>query len=475
MKSVKKNFIYNLLYQFLILIVPLITSPYLARVIGAEGVGIYSYTYSVVYYFMLITLLGVNNYGNRSIAQVRDDPNKLNKTFWSIYAMQFILGIFMLIMYLLYVFVLDVPYKMIVILEIPFIISSILDINWFFFGIEDFKSTITRNTIVKIGSLVLIYLLVKNTTDLWKYVLIMSSLTLLSQLIMWSFLRKKIKFCKVKFDDIKIHIKPNLILFLPVIAVSIYKVMDKVMLGGLSLVSEVGFYENAEKIISVPIALIASLGTVMLPRMSNVLAKGEEEKAKEYIFKSIKFIMFLAYPICCGLIVIGYNFAPIFFGSDFQKTGILIMLLALTLPVLSFANVLRTQYLIPKGKDRIFLVSSIYGAIVNLFFNSLLIGKFASIGACIGTIVAETVVMIYQSYKLKDELPIIKYFQSTFGFLVKSIFMLIIIYPLNYLNIDKIAIIMIQVIAGSIVYFVLNINYIFEILNFKRILKKFLK
>ena len=198
MNNPKENFIYNMIYHLFILIIPLITAPYLARVVGADGVGIYSYTYSIVYYFMLLTLLGVNNYGNRSIAKVRDNKEKLSKTFWSIYLFQLIMGFLMLIIYTEYLLLFLKNYKIYSIIEILFIISAMLDINWFFFGMEEFKKTITRNIIVKFGNVALIFLLVKSSNDLWKYTLIMAGMTCLSQIILWSFIIKKIIFTKVK-------------------------------------------------------------------------------------------------------------------------------------------------------------------------------------------------------------------------------------------------------------------------------------
>lgn len=466
MSSLKKNFIYNIIYQILILIVPLISSPYLSRVIGSDGIGIYSYTYSIVYYFMLLTLLGVNNYGNRSIAQIRDNKLEMKKTFWSIFAVQLIMGLAMLIIYSL-IIIFNNNYQIYFLIESIFIISSILDINWFFFGIEDFKSTIMRNSIVKIGSLVLIFLFVKSRNDLWKYVFIMAIVTLISQLMMWKLLFKKIDFYIPKLDEIKKHIKPNIILFIPIIAVSIYKIMDKIMLGVLTAVNEVGYYESAEKIISVPVAIVSSLGTVMLPRISNLLAANKKDKVEKYLCDSINFIMFLAYPICFGLATIGKTFAPLFFGESFLKTGILIVYLAFTLPILAFANVVRTQYLIPFGKDTIFLKSSFCGAIVNLIVNFLLIPKYASIGACIGTIFAEFFVMIYQCIKIRTEVPIYKYFLITTKFLISSIVMYLIINIFNLFKISKLMIMLMQILFGIIIYSILNIKYILQILKNK--------
>ena len=469
MNSPKKNLIYNIAYQILILIIPLITTPYLSRVIGAEGVGTYSYTYSIVYYFMLLTLLGVNNYGNRSIAKVRDDKQKLCKTFWSIYSLQLIMGIVMLVMYLLNIFIFNNTYKIIALIESLFIISSILDINWLFFGLEEFKKTITRNTFIKICNVLLIFLFVKGQNDLIKYTVIMSGMTCLSQFILWGFLRNKINFVRVSIKDIKQHIKPNLILFIPVIAVSLYKIMDKIMLGSITNVTEVGLYENAEKIINIPMALITALGTVMLPRMSNIIAKGQNDKVGDYITKSITFVMFMSSAMCAGLIGVGYNFAPLFFGSSFQKTGILIMLLSTTLPFLSFANVLRTQYLIPREKDKIYIASVSLGAITNLIMNFVLIPKFSSIGACIGTITAEVAVMMYQTISVRNKLPIRNYIRISLKFFVKSFIMLIVVYSINYAKINDVIRLAIQIFLGCLTYFILNIGYIMNLININKI------
>lgn len=475
MSNPKKNFIYNLIYQCLVLIIPLITAPYLARVIGVEGVGTYSYTYSIVYYFMLLTLLGVNNYGNRSIAKVRDNKEKLSKTFWSIYLLQFTMGIIMLILYIGFILISNNKYKNIALIESLFILSSIFNINWMFFGLEEFKKTITRNTVVKVGNVLLIFLFVKSTNDLWKYTLIMAGMTCLSQLILWSFLRKKINFVKISFKDIKQHIKPNLILFIPVIAVSLYKMMDKIMLGSLTNVVEVGFYENAEKIINIPMTLITALGTVMLPRMSNIIANGENDKVSSYISKSISFVMFMSFAMCAGLIGIGYNFAPIYFGEEFQKTGILIMMLATTLPFLSFANVIRTQYLIPREKDKIYIVSVSLGAITNLLFNLILIPKLASVGACIGTIAAEITVMMYQIISVRKELNIKEYLKNIMSFFVKATIMFICIYLINYIQVSNIVKLLAQIIIGTMIYGVLNFKYIYNILNIKKYINRFIR
>ena len=211
----KKNLIYNIIYQLLILILPLITMPYVSRVLGADGIGTYSYTYSIAYYFMIFGMLGLNNYGNRTIAKVRDDKDKLSKEFCSIYIFQLITTSAMIILYFIYILVFFEQYRYIAIIQSMYVISSMFDINWFFFGIEKFKLTITRNTFIKVLSLVLIFTFVKTVEDVWKYTAILAGSTLFSNIILFSFLKRYVKFTKINKYDVFKHFKPNLILFLP--------------------------------------------------------------------------------------------------------------------------------------------------------------------------------------------------------------------------------------------------------------------
>ena len=467
----KKNFIYNIVYQVLVLFLPLVTIPYVSRILGANGIGIYSYTYSIAYYFMIIAMLGLNNYGNRTIAKIRDNKEKLSKEFWSIYFLQVIISVLMVILYLLYVLIFESQYKIIAIIQIMYVISSVFDINWFFFGMEKFKLTITRNIVIKLISLVLIFVLIKTPEDLWKYVAILAESTMFSNVILFSFIRKYVKFVKFSLKDIKKHLKPSIILFLPVIAVSIYKIMDKIMLGLLSNVTEVGYYENAEKMTQVPLSIITALGTVMLPRVSNMLSNKKEDEVKKILEKTMPLIMFLTFPMVLGIIAISNDFAIVFFGEEFKKSGYLIQLLSITVVFLAWGNVIRTQYLIPKEKDREYIISAFLGAIVNFITNLIFIPKFASLGACIGTIMAEFVVMFYQTYVLRKELNIKKYLKDSSTFLIKSLIMFIIVILIGKLIKDsKFIRILIQVFVGILIYIILNIRYIYKNVNIKNIL-----
>lgn len=468
MSSLKKNFLYNILYQILIMILPLITIPYISRVLGVSGVGIYSYTYSIVNYFMLIALLGINNYGNRTIAKSRDNKIELSKSFFGIYYIQLFMSVIMILSYVLYLLIFNSQYKFVSFLQIIYLFSNMFDINWFFFGNEEFKLTVTRSTILKIITLFLIFTFVKDKSQVWLYTLILAASTLLSQLLLFPFLKKRVVRVKLSFSDIKKHIKPILILFIPVVAVSLYKIMDKIMLGFLADVIEVGYYEQAEKIISVPTGLITALGTVMLPRISNMVSKGEEKEIKKYIKRSIEFMMFLAFPISLGLISVSSDFVPLFLGDSFNKTIILTQLLSITVIFMSFGNIIRTQFLIPKERDKDFTISVIGGAIVNIIANYLLIPKLSSVGACIGTIGAEFFVAAYQIIAVRKELSIFEYIVNSISFFIKAIIMFGAVILVSKVQINIFVKIILELTIGCTVYFILNIKYILDLLKLKK-------
>ncbi|MFR5266939.1 oligosaccharide flippase family protein [Clostridium sp.] len=459
--SIKKNIFYNIVYQTIIIILPLITFPYISRVVGVKGIGIYSYSYSIVSYFMLLVMLGVTNYGNRNIATVKDNKDKLSNTFWDIYLIQLISGTIMIILYIIYIIFFLKDNQNIAWVQGIYLLAAIFDINWLFFGMEKFKITVSRNVIIKILSVICIFIFVKEKSDIIIYTFIMASSHFLSNFILWFFLKKYIYSIKINIKRTRKHIKPNLILFIPVIAVSIYKIMDKVMLGQMTNMIQVGYYENTEKIINIPMGIITAIGTVMLPRMSNLISKGNIKKSEMYIEKSIQFVMFMSCAITFGLMAIGPEFILIFFGEEFSYCGTLIIYLAPTVIFISWANVIRTQYLIPNKKDNIYIKSVFLGAIVNLTINITLIPKYKSLGAIIGTIIAELSVMLYQTIYVKNELAINKYIKKSIIFLVSGIVMYVSIININYKFSSTIVSLIFKIILGAIIYLSINGIYFF--------------
>ena len=408
MKTENKNFIFNVVYQLLIYVFPLITIPYVSRVLGVNNIGIYSYTYSIVYIFMLLAQLGINNYGNREIARHRDDIIKRSRLFLSIYTFQIITCLLMIVGYCFFLLSVEPNYSTIFYVQSIFLMSVFFDINWFYFGLEKFKITITRNLIIKVLSIIFIFLFVKEKDDLWIYSLILAVATLLSQMYLFTILHKYVKFVRFSLIDVLSHIKGILVLFIPVVSFAVYRVMDKTMIGFFSSVTELGYYENAERIINIPISVIAALGTVMLPRMS-YLYNNDNSEVNDVLFSSMKLALILACIMTCGAMFISNDISLVLFGAEFAKSGNIIKILSFTIIASAWANVIRTQYLIPRGEDKIYVKSTIGGAITNLICNIIFIPIWGAYGACIGTLVAEFFVALYQSYCVRKVLPIYKY------------------------------------------------------------------
>ena len=318
MKNLINNYFYNVVYQLLTLIIPLITAPYLSRVIGAEGIGKYSYAYSTAYYFFILIKLGLDNYGNRCIAKCSNKEER-SKTFFSIYSFQLITGILIISLYFVYSFTLALDKKA-ALYMIPYVVSGIFDITWFFNGIEKFKLTVVRNTMVKIVTTISIFLFVKSATDVFVYIRIMALGFLASQLIMWPFVKNETIFVKPSIPDILKHIKPNLILFIAVAAVSLYRYMDKIMLGAVINEYEVGIYENSERILQIPINFVNALGIVMIPRMSKAINEpNNKETIKNVILLSEVFVCFLSTSIGLGILGISNVLIPMFYGKGFER------------------------------------------------------------------------------------------------------------------------------------------------------------
>lgn len=403
-KSIKTNYIYSVAYQVLSIIVPLFTIPYLSRVFGAEGVGVYSYTTSIAQYFLLFAMLGLNNYGVRAVAMVRDNNENLNRTFSEIWAMQLIIAIFFILLYLGFILIWGTQYTLYLIILSLSVISALFDVNWYFFGIENFKITVIRNSVIKVFTLVFIFTLIKTPDDLWLYILLHAGSILISSIILWPSIMKDVNIVKPSVKGVIRHFKPNTVMFIPVIAISVYKYMDKIMLGANSM-KEAGYFENVEKILTVVLGLVTAFGTVMLPRISNMLANNQSEEANRYLAKSMEFIMFLSAGITGGLFLISDIFVPIYFGEGFYSCINVMKALSLTAVITSWATVIRTQHLIPQKKDNVYVFSVIAGACINFSGNIFLIPKYGAMGAVYSTIMAEIAVALVQTLGSDKNLP----------------------------------------------------------------------
>lgn len=456
-KSIVKNYLYNLSYQIITLILPLITTPYIARALGAESIGIYSFTYSIATYFILFGSLGVSWYGQREIAYLQNDKEKRSKLFFEIVIMRFLMmTVSMILFYAFYVN--GTQYNLYYAILMIEMFSTILDISWFFMGLEDFKKTVIRNLVVKAIFVTLIFALVKSPADLPKYFLIITLSNLIGNLSLWLYMPKYLT--KTKFNELKIfrHFKSTIVLFIPQIAIQIYTVLDKTMIGYIIADKrEVGYYEQAQKIVKMLLVVVTSLSTVMMPRMANSYANKEEDVFKGALYNSIKFVYLLAFPIMAGIILVSNVFVPFFLGEGYEEVILLVKVIVPIILFIGLTNVIGMQYFVTTKKSKKLTLSVVMGAIINFLLNIVLIKNFASLGASIATVIAEGTVFAVQMYMIRKEFNLWDIIKWSKNAIISSIVMFVVAYLVGTLFANQLIGMGIQIIVGIIIYFLMLI------------------
>ena len=473
MHNLKKNFGYQMIYRILTVITPLITSPYLARTLGVESLGKYSASQAFVNYFVLFAMLGIENYGNRTIAKVQDDKSERSKAFWNIYSIQFVAAISSMLVYIVLVNTFILPeLKVIYLLQGLWLIDSLLNINWFFWGCEQFKLTVTRNIVIKILSVISILCFVKKPEDLWIYVVIMGLSMVLAEGALWLFLPKYVTYYKIKWSEVSNDIKPILQLFIPVLALSVFHIMDKTMLNMLSDDENSGYYYNADKLINIPLQLITGMSAVMLPRVANTLHTEGSGKVMELLSKSAELTLFLTCAIAFGIGAISDSFVPFFFGKGYEPCITLIKVFVPVLVIKALSDFIRTQYLIPTGKDKLYTIAVLGGAVSNVIVNYIMILRCGALGAVIGTLVAEFIVLVIQVIGVNNELPLKEIIGTNLIYVLFGTIMFSTVAVLS-MTISRSGIIKvgILILSGAALYMVLCICY--WLINKKSVFNKY--
>ncbi|WP_195265426.1 oligosaccharide flippase family protein [Clostridium sp. 1001275B_160808_H3] len=462
--QVVKNFLYNLSYQILVLILPLITVPYVSNVLGAKGVGDYSFTFANTQYFVLFGMVGITLYGNRQIAYVRDNKEKLRSTFYSIYLVQVSTMILSSIIFIIFSFTFNENlYRTLYLVQGINVLASLVDISWLFIGLEQFKKTVIRNTIVKLVSLASIFIFVKDSNDLVIYTLILALSNLFGNLTFWLYIPKTIGFKNIKVKGLLRHLKASIALFIPQIAIQVYVLLSRTLLGVFTDTVQVGYYENSQKLVKMALTIATAIGTVMMPKIANTVASGDMKKVKYYISNSFFFMSAISIPLTFGLLGIAKELSPWFFGKEFVGIDSLVIVSSIIILAISWSNVLGTQLLVPLNKIKQFTMSVTIGAIVNLLLNLVLLKKLGSLGACITTVIAEITVTATQFYFLKKFLDIPKLIKSVLIFFPAGIIMFIVVRFIGISMGAKILTTIIQVSVGGLFY-LLFVFMLFKVL-----------
>ncbi len=451
--QVKKNYIYNVIYRLSICILPLIVTPYVARVLGAGQVGLYAFSSTVACYFIMFGKLGLDNYGNRSIASCRDDIEKRSRVFWGIYAMQAVTSIISILVFILLIVTVFKADSVVYWMQLMYVGSILFDVSWFFYGMERFRITMIRSLISRTLIIIGVFVFVHSEKDLWIYTCVMSACFLLEQLLLVPYLYRQIKWVRLKKEDITCHIVPNLKLFVPLLALSSYHWMDKIMLGVMTKSTAiVAFYTYAENIINLPKGIMSALDTVMLPRISNLVANERIEEGIRKMRNAIRFNSFVSCALCFGIAGVSPVFIPWFFGEEYVPAIVLTMELSMVMIPMSLAEMVQTQYLIPFKRENIYIRSVTLGAVTDIVLNLLLIPSFGASGAVIGTLCAEVLVCVYQMHYIKDVYRLGQLAKMLLPFMACGGLEFAVTYSMCGLNINPFLLLPIQILAGGAVY-----------------------
>lgn len=413
MKKTFGNIILNSLYQVFIILIPIITIPYVSRVIGPASLGINSYYTAISLFLGYFILMGIAQLGPKEISQANIDER--NTTFFELWSIQVLSGIVVLIGYL--ISILFSKNSFFLTLQIPYLLSVILDISWFYIGIQEMKTVIARNVFIKCLSLILIFIFVKHSKDLWIYMLINSTSTLLSNLFFWIGLKKNLnneKSIGFKIFFGKKYFRNALILLIPQMAAQMYTTVDKIVVNHFTSETELSFYDQSQKMARIILAIITSISVVLMP----VIAKYDNENNQKSIVKVLK----LSLDIMCSssflfmyvLILNSESFVPWFFGSSFSPMVKNMQIASLIILPISIGSVFSNQFALAKGYYKAYSIPYIVGAIFNPILNIVLVPIFHSVGASISLLITECMVCILRIFLVRKNLNL-KYFLSDYS------------------------------------------------------------
>lgn len=449
--KVIRNYLYNVGYQVLAIIVPLITSAYVARVLRPEGVGANAFTNSVIQYFILFASMGIGYYGNRQIAYVRENQQKMANTFWEIQIVKTIMTLIAFIAFEVFmIFYTKQPEYMWA--QSINLVAVAFDISWFYEGIEDFKVTVLKNSFVKIVSMIAIFIFIKGPNDVTLYIAVLAISTLLGNLTLWPNIRRDLPRVKLKLLKPWPHFLPMIELFVPQIAIQVYVQLNRTMLGVMVNETSAGFYQYSDNIVKMTLALVTATGTVMLPHVANAFSQGDMNKVNKMLYKSFDFVSALAYPMMFGLAAISLTLAPKYYGPGYGPVGQAMFIESIVILMIGWSNVLGVQYLLPIHKQKEFTISVTLGAIVNVILNIPLIKVWGLNGAMIATSIAEFSVTLYQLFIVKRSLSLKDLFHGSWKYFISGLIMFIVVFWMNRNLKDSWLMMGLEILVGVIIY-----------------------
>ena len=403
-KSIKSNIIMNMILTMSSFLFPLISFPYISRILTPEGTGKVSFVTSIISYFSMFAQLGIPTYGIRACAKVRDDKIALSRTVHELLIINIIMNV---ISYSAFFLCLMTIPKMLEEKNLYFIISltiilTSIGIEWLYKALEQYTYITVRSIFFKFIALILMFCLIKSKSDYIVYGAISIFASSASSICNFFNAKKYVRFKYIGDYNLKKHLKPILVFFSMSCATVIYTNLDTVMLGFMKSNVDVGYYNAAVKIKHILLSIVTSLGAVLLPRLSYYIKQGVIEEFIKITNKALHFVIIIAIPMTIYFII--YAKEGIYFLSGNEYTGAILpmQIIMPTLILVGISNITGIQMLVPLGKEKVVLLSEICGAVVDVILNLLLIPCFSASGAAIATVIAEICVLFVQVYELDD-------------------------------------------------------------------------
>lgn len=454
--SLKCNFAYSMMFQIFTMITPFVTAPYVSRVLGPDGIGIQSYTGSIQSYFLLFAALGTASYGNREIAQARDNKEVYSKKFYEIELITVITCIVCLVAWTGLIFF-DKKNQIYYIAMIPYIFGTMFDISWFYNGLENFKTTVICNILFKSIGIVAIFAFVKDENDLVLYILIMAITTMLANLSMWIYLPRYV--CRISFKSLQIkdHFKQTLMYFIPTIATSIYTVLDKTLIGVITQNdAQNGYYEQATKIINMAKSVsFNAVNAVVGVRISYLFVDNKVDEIKTRINKSMDFILFMTIGCGFGIAAVAKTFVPLFFGKGYDQVINLLYIFAPIITIIGISNCLGSQYYTPSGRRNESTKYLLCGSVINLVLNLCFIKRFGVYGAACASVLAEGFISFLYVKNCNGFMRFLEILRLSYKKLIAGFIMFCLILGVDRcLHVEKLLLLICQVMLGIFTYFI---------------------
>lgn len=401
-----KNIVINATYQLFLVVIPIITIPYIARVLGAQNLGLYGYTTSIINFLGIIINFGMNQIGVREIAKT-ETATRI-RLFFKLWKIQFISGIIISFCYIAVIFLLAPNNNAVYFCQIFFLISFIFDISWFFIGMGQIKKVTLRNTGVKLIGIFLIFILIKDSNDLLLYVLINGVTFLLSNIFFWIEILSINKNERNYFKPVPsslTFVKISFVLLLPQIAVQIYTSLNTTLVGILTDSLQVSYYDQSQKISRMVLAIVTSISVVLMPRLA-------EKKDDKEIFNMVSTSLFYTtFVSALFLVIVSSNsntFVPWFFGDEFLSMRVNMKLSSLIILFISFGGVFSTQFALARGYDKEFSIPYYIGVFTNIGLNLVLIPKFGALGASVTLVLTEITVCFFRVFIVRKKIDLKK-------------------------------------------------------------------